>query len=191
MSANEPKDVSSAFNPAKRAALKPKARIRRAPEAPAPAPQDATALQSADVPSARTASAPTPAPASKQKPAGKTRRVGCPAYLPADLHARVRACAAEPGMNYRKVLLAAMAATQSRLGELIAHDLHGTSSVGGEDLWADTSARGSGQPKLEMFFSGLTPAQTQALNDLTQRTGARDRSHLISVALTTYLDEKE
>jgi len=190
MSANEPKDVSGAFNPAKRATLKPKTRIRRTPEASAPAPEDATALQAADVPSARTTPASKPTPARKQNTTGKSRRIGCPAYLPADLHARVRACAAEPGMNYRKVLLAAMAATQPRLSELIAHDLRSASSNGGEDLWADTSARGSG-PKLEMFFSGLTPAQTQALNDLTQRTGARDRSHLISVALTTYLDEKE
>lgn len=182
------RDVSSAFG------TRPKLQ-KRAPRPTKPA-DEATATANAPKTPAQ-ADAPTPAtapaPAAAPRTPAKKKREGITAYLPSSLAKQLKATAVEHSWSNGMVLVQAMAATHAQLPDLVRDDLGLSTDVDdAAALWQmpATSVTHAREETKEVFFSGLNAAQISALNDLTASSGARNRTHLITVALRTFLTQK-
>ena len=178
------RDVSSAFG------TRPKLQ-KRAPRPTKPA-GEAAATANAPTTPAQVA-APTPAPAAAARMPAKKKREGITAYLPSSLAKQLKATAVEHSWSNGMVLVQAMAATHAQLPDLVRDDLGLSTDVDdAAALWQmpATSVTHAREETKEVFFSGLNAAQISALNDLTTSSGARNRTHLITVALRTFLTQK-
>lgn len=178
------RDVSSAFG------TRPKLQ-KRAPRPTKPA-DEATAAANAPTTPAQVA-APAPAPAAAARTPAKKKREGITAYLPSSLAKQLKATAVEHSWSNGMVLVQAMAATHAQLPDLVRDDLGLSTDVDdAAALWQmpATSVTHAREETKEVFFSGLNAAQISALNDLTTSSGARNRTHLITVALRTFLTQK-
>lgn len=178
------RDVSSAFG------TRPKLQ-KRAPRPTKPA-DEATAAANAPKTPAQVA-APAPAPAAAARMPAKKKREGITAYLPSSLAKQLKAAAVEHSWSNGMVLVQAMAATHAQLPDLVRDDLGlSTDFDDAAALWQmpATSVTHAREETKEVFFSGLNAAQIKALNDLTDSCGARNRTHLITVALRTFLTQK-
>ena len=167
------RDVSSAFG------ARPKLQ-KRAPRAAAPTPQNTSAPQ---------ATPQNQAPAA----AAKKKREGITAYLPSSLAKQLKEAAVEHSWTNGMVLVQAMGATHAQLTELMRDDLGLNDTVDdAAALWQmpAKSVSHAREATKEVFFSGLNAAQVSALDTLAENTGARNRSHLITVALRAFLTQK-
>lgn len=173
------RDVSSAFG------TRPKLQ-KRAPRPTKPA-DEATATANAPKTPAQTVA---PAPAAAARMPAKKKREGITAYLPSSLAKQLKATAVEHSWSNGMVLVQAMAATHAQLPDLVRDDLGLSTDV--DALWQmpATSVTHAREETKEVFFSGLNAAQISALNDLTASSGARNRTHLITVALRTFLTQR-
>lgn len=127
---------------------------------------------------------PTDEPASKQADKVLTSRITV--FYPIDLKRSVELRCAQLRVTRTALVLMAMNATHTRLKDLVTADLHGHKPPQDGGLFDIPD-----QDRTDKALLSLYPTidQTTKLNELTAQTGARDRSHMISVALRAYLSD--
>lgn len=178
------RDLGATFNAGLRGALPSK---KRPPE-----PLADTAAEVAEAPT--DAPVPEATPPKKSKNRQKASQAADAAvtkgrviYLPEPTRdALATACAAQ--RKTRTVLvLEAVEATYIRLAALVAEDLKPRLVEG--PLWDSVKTPNrQHQPAKRQVFITLTIQQENVIDQLKADTGARDRSHLITVALNAHLD---
>lgn len=113
-------------------------------------------------------------------------RVSRVVYLADDLVAEVGAACARDRVTRTQLVLHALEATHQRLGDLIAQDLaprviHGT-------LFDEVvTTHRQNQPAKRQVMIQPTRTQLEVIDKLVKDSGARDRSHLVAVALSAHL----
>lgn len=131
----------------------------------------------------------TPAPGPRRPPSAAADahlRISRVVYLADDLVADVGAACARDRITRTQLVLQALEATHTHLGELIAQDLepkviHGT-------LFDEVvTTHRQNQPAKRQVMIQPTRAQLEVIDRLVTDSGARDRSHLVAVALTAHL----
>lgn len=177
------RDLGATFNAGLRGALPPKT---KAPEAAAEPTEVVDPPAAEPIPEAKTPKKTKNRRKASQSadPAATSGRV---IYLPeATRDALATACAAQ--RKTRTVLvLEAIEATYQDLPALVAESLKPRVIKG--DLWdsVETPNR-QRQPAKRQVFITLTTQQENVIEQLIEDAGARDRSHLITVALSAHLD---
>lgn len=122
-------------------------------------------------------------PASQRVQGPRINRV---VYLPDPLFRQVGAACAEQRITRTQLVLQAVEATYPQLEELIAQDLAPHVIKGTLFDTVVTSSRQQEPAKRQMMIQ-LTAQQAQVLDSLVPTCGARNRSHLVQVALSAHL----
>lgn len=122
-------------------------------------------------------------PASQRVQGPRINRV---VYLPDPLFRQVGAACAEQRITRTQLVLQAVEATYPRLEELIAQDLAPHVIKGTLFDTVVISSRQQEPAKRQMMIQ-LTAQQAQVLDSLVPTCGARNRSHLVQVALSAHL----
>lgn len=113
-------------------------------------------------------------------------RVSRVVYLADDLVAEVGAACARDRLTRTQLVLHALEATHRQLGDLVAQDLeprviHGT-------LFDEVvTTHRQNQPAKRQVMIQPTRTQLEVIDKLVKDSGARDRSHLVAVALAAHL----
>ena len=133
----------------------------------------------------------TPAP---KKPQTATttqpgrQRINVTVYVVPELHERLRSRSAATGVTVSDLVVHALAFVADHAGEAIADDLRVETGPGmGAGLFDVTPSRPVGVAKTQLGVR-MTRHNKDGLDQLTRTSGARDRSHLVSVAVRDYLD---
>lgn len=168
-------------------------RTRRPPTGPATRTgenQQPTDTQSGEDTDQDHTQGPPEAPAPARRPASAAAdahlRISRVVYLTDDLVADVGAACAKDRITRTQLVLQALEATHTHLGELIAQDLepkviHGT-------LFDEVvTTHRQNQPAKRQVMIQPTRAQLEVIDRLVTDSGARDRSHLVAVALAAHL----
>ena len=175
------RDLGSTFNPSLRGKL------------PRPTPAPAT-TPSVDPPETGDSSTPAePAQAEQKKDARPASRAtdtvvtkGRVIYLPDHVRDALSTACAAQHKTRTVMILQAVEATYQQLGELVAEDRKPRLIKGA--LWdsVQTPSRAD-QPAKRQVFIKLTAQQQAVIDQLVIDADARDRSHLIAVALSAHL----
>lgn len=174
----------------------PKTRSAKTADTPAQATQDDATSTPAPTPTLQ-ATAPAKAPAKRAATAGerasaegsKVRRT---AFIPLELQQPVATHCASTRRNRSQMVLHALAANLQELHQLVAADIAagggGAAQVEEDisDVFPDLEPTRQTVPTvpLALYF---TPDQIARIDSWVDHYGARDRSHLITVALRAYL----
>mgnify|MGYP001760850002 FL=1 len=133
----------------------------------------------------------TPAP---KKPQTATttqpgrQRINVTVYVVPALHEQLRSRSAATGVTVSDLVVHALAFVADHAGEAIADDLRVETGPGmGAGLFDVTPSRPVGVAKTQLGVR-MTRHNKDGLDQLTRTSGARDRSHLVSVAVRDYLD---
>ena len=133
----------------------------------------------------------TPAPKKAQKtPTSQPgrQRINVTVYVVPELHERLRSRSAATGVTVSDLVVHALAFVADHAGEAIADDLRVETGPGmGAGLFDVTPSRPVGVAKTQLGVR-MTRHNKDGLDQLTRTSGARDRSHLVSVAVRDYLD---
>lgn len=204
----EPGSLASQFS-----AMAPKSRPRRAapPAATTSAPKAATpktrSAKTAGTPTQTTqddtSSTPTPETTAPAKPSSKRAatagergaqgsKVRRTAFIPLELQQPVATHCASTRRNRSQMVLHALAANLQELHQLVAADIAAGGGGAGQseedisDVFPDLEPTRQTVPTvpLALYF---TPDQIGRIDSWVDHYGARDRSHLITVALRAYL----
>ena len=133
----------------------------------------------------------TPAP---KKPQTATttqpgrQRINVTVYVVPALHEQLRSRSAATGVTVSDLVVQALAFVADHAAKAVADDLRVETAPGDEaGLFDVTPSRPVGVAKTQLGVR--MPRHNKAgLDQLTQISGARDRSHLVSVAVRDYLD---
>lgn len=131
--------------------------------------------------------APDPGPARKVSTAADAAlKVDRVVYLPDDITVRLAADCARQRLTRTQMVLTALEATHQDLPELIEASL-APKVTHGALFDVVTPATRRDQPAKRQVFITPTRQQLDIIDSLRESTGARDRSHLIMVALDAHL----
>jgi len=133
----------------------------------------------------------TPAP---KKPQTATttqpgrQRINVTVYVVPALHEQLRPRSAATGVTVSDLVVQALAFVADHAAKAVADDLRVETVPGDEaGLFDVTPSRPVGVAKTQLGVR-MTRHNKAGLDQLTQISGARDRSHLVSVAVRDYLD---
>ena len=133
----------------------------------------------------------TPAP---KKPQTATttqlgrQRINVTVYVVPALHEQLRSRSAATGVTVSDLVVQALAFVADHAAKAVADDLRVETVPGDEaGLFDVTPSRPVGVAKTQLGVR-MTRHNKAGLDQLTQISGARDRSHLVSVAVRDYLD---
>ena len=133
----------------------------------------------------------TPAP---KKPQTATttqpgrQRINVTVYVVPALHEQLRSRSAATGVTVSDLVVQALAFVADHAAKAVADDLRVETVPGDEaGLFDVTPSRPVGVAKTQLG-ARMTRHNKAGLDQLTQISGARDRSHLVSVAVRDYLD---
>ena len=133
----------------------------------------------------------TPAP---KKPQTATttqpgrQRINVTVYVVPALHEQLRSRSAATGVTVSDLVVQALAFVADHAAKAVADDLRVETVPGDEaGLFDVTPSRPVGVAKTQLGVR-MTRNNKAGLDQLTQISGARDRSHLVSVAVRDYLD---
>ena len=133
----------------------------------------------------------TPAP---KKPQTATttqpgrQRINVTVYVVPTLHEQLRSRSAATGVTVSDLVVQALAFVADHAAKAVADDLRVETVPGDEaGLFDVTPSRPVGVAKTQLGVR-MTRHNKAGLDQLTQISGARDRSHLVSVAVRDYLD---
>lgn len=133
----------------------------------------------------------TPAP---KKPQTATttqpgrQRINVTVYVVPALHEQLRSRSAATGVTVSDLVVQALAFVADHAAKAVADDLRVETAPGDEaGLFDVTPSRPVGVAKTQLGVR-MTRHNKAGLDQLTQISGARDRSHLVSVAVRDYLD---
>lgn len=133
----------------------------------------------------------TPAP---KKPQTATttqpgrQRINVTVYVVPALHEQLRSRSAATGVTVSDLVVQALAFVADHAAKAVADDLRVETVPGYEaGLFDVTPSRPVGVAKTQLGVR-MTRHNKAGLDQLTQISGARDRSHLVSVAVRDYLD---
>ncbi|MES8336005.1 CopG family transcriptional regulator [Cutibacterium acnes] len=133
----------------------------------------------------------TPAP---KKPQTATttqpgrQRINVTVYVVPALHEQLRSRSAATGVTVSDLVVHALAFVADHAAKAVADDLRVETVPGDEaGLFDVTPSRPVGVAKTQLGVR-MTRHNKDGLDQLTQISGARDRSHLVSVAVRDYLD---
>ncbi|EFT01077.1 hypothetical protein, partial [Cutibacterium acnes] len=116
------------------------------------------------------------------------QRINVTVYVVPELHERLRSRSAATGVTVSDLVVHALAFVADHAGEAIADDLRVETGPGmGAGLFDVTPSRPVGVAKTQLGVR-MTRHNKDGLDQLTRTSGARDRSHLVSVAVRDYLD---
>ena len=139
-------------------------------------------------------SSPAPAaPAPRKTPAATTtqnerQRINVTVYVVPELAAELRSRSAATGVTVSDLVVQALVFVADHAGEAVADDVRLDAVTGdGGGLFDVTPSRPTGVAKTQLGVR-MTRHNKDGLDQLTQISGARDRSHLVSVAVRDYLD---
>lgn len=169
------RDLGSTFNAGLRGALPPKKKTT-------PPPESKSDEQPADAPKSPV----TPAPKKASTRADGALTNGRVVYLPEGTRDGLATACAAQHKTRTVMVLNSIEATYTKLGDLIAEDLKPLTVKGA--LW-DTVQTPSrlDQPAKRQVYITLSVQQQTVIDQLVIDSGARDRSHLITVALNAHL----
>lgn len=142
------------------------------------------ARKSTSSPTTSTSTRSTDEPASKQ--ADKTLTTRMTVFYPLDLKRSIELRCTQLRVTRTVLVLMAMNAAHARLKDLVAADLQGHKPAQGGGLFDIPDHDRTDKALLSLY---PTIDQAAKLNELTAQSGARDRSHMISVALRAYLSD--
>ena len=133
----------------------------------------------------------TPAP-KKSQTATTTQpgrqRINVTVYVVPALHEQLRSRSAATGVTVSDLVVQALAFVADHAAKAVADDLRVETVPGDEaGLFDVTPSRPVGVAKTQLGVR-MTRHNKDGLDQLTQISGARDRSHLVSVAVRDYLD---
>ena len=133
----------------------------------------------------------TPAP-KKSQTATTTQpgrqRINVTVYVVPALHEQLRSRSAATGVTVSDLVVQALAFVADHAAKAVADDLRVETVPGDEaGLFDVTPSRPVGVAKTQLGVR-MTRHNKAGLDQLTQISGARDRSHLVSVAVRDYLD---
>ena len=133
----------------------------------------------------------TPAP---KKPQTATttqpgrQRINVTVYVVPALHEQLRSRSAATGVTVSDLVVQALAFVADHAAKAVADDLRVETVPGDEaGLFDVTPSRPVGVAKTQLGVR-MTSHNKDGLDQLTRTSGARDRSHLVSVAVRDYLD---
>ncbi|OFL45930.1 CopG family transcriptional regulator [Propionibacterium sp. HMSC068C01] len=133
----------------------------------------------------------TPAP---KKPQTATttqpgrQRINVTVYVVPALHEQLRSRSAATGVTVSDLVVQALAFVADHAAKAVADDLRVETVPGDEaGLFDVTPSRPVGVAKTQLGVR-MTRHNKDGLDQLTRTSGARDRSHLVSVAVRDYLD---
>lgn len=133
----------------------------------------------------------TPAP---KKPQTATttqpgrQRINVTVYVVPALHEQLRSRSAATGVTVSDLVVQALAFVVDHAAKAVADDLRVETVPGDEaGLFDVTPSRPVGVAKTQLGVR-MTRHNKDGLDQLTRTSGARDRSHLVSVAVRDYLD---
>ena len=133
----------------------------------------------------------TPAP---KKPQTATttqpgrQRINVTVYVVPALHEQLRSRSAATGVTVSDLVVQALAFVADPAAKAVADDLRVETVPGDEaGLFDVTPSRPVGVAKTQLGVR-MTRHNKDGLDQLTRTSGARDRSHLVSVAVRDYLD---
>jgi len=133
----------------------------------------------------------TPAP---KKPQTATttqpgrQRINVTVYVVPALHEQLRSRSAATGVTVSDLVVQALAFVADHAAKAVADDLRVETDPGDEaGLFDVTPSRPVGVAKTQLGVR-MTRHNKDGLDQLTRTSGARDRSHLVSVAVRDYLD---
>ena len=133
----------------------------------------------------------TPAP---KKPQTATttqpgrQRINVTVYVVPALHEQLRSRSAATGVTVSDLVVQALAFVADHATKAVADDLRVETVPGDEaGLFDVTPSRPVGVAKTQLGVR-MTRHNKDGLDQLTRTSGARDRSHLVSVAVRDYLD---
>ena len=133
----------------------------------------------------------TPAP---KKPQTATttqpgrQRINVTVYVVPALHEQLRSRSAATGVTVSDLVVQALAFVADHAAKAVADDLRVETGPGmGAGLFDVTPSRPVGVAKTQLGVR-MTRHNKDGLDQLTRTSGARDRSHLVSVAVRDYLD---
>lgn len=113
-------------------------------------------------------------------------RVSRVVYLADDLVAEVGAACARDRITRTQLVLHALEATHQQLGDLVARDLE-PRVIRGTLFDEVVTTHRQNQPAKRQVMIQPTRAQLEVIDKLVSDSGARDRSHLVAVALAAHL----
>ena len=147
--------------------------------------------RTAEQPPVSTPATHTPAP---KKPQTATttqpgrQRINVTVYVVPALHEQLRSRSAATGVTVSDLVVQALAFVADHAAKAVADDLRVETVPGDEaGLFDVTPSRPVGVAKTQLGVR-MTRHNKAGLDQLTQISGARDRSHLVSVAVRDYLD---
>ena len=116
------------------------------------------------------------------------QRINVTVYVVPALHVQLRSRSAATGVTVSDLVVQALAFVADHAAKAVADDLRVETVPGDEaGLFDVTPSRPVGVAKTQLGVR-MTRHNKAGLDQLTQISGARDRSHLVSVAVRDYLD---
>lgn len=174
------RDLSAVFNPALRTTLPARDKTAKPP------PTVAAETEDTSTPPPATGKRTRPAAGNRSSAADDHLTSGRVVYLTEPVRDALGVACAQQHKTRTVVALEAIEATYEDLPALIAQDLAPTVVKG--KLWESVVApsRRDQPPKRQVYISP-THAQVKIINALIEQSGARDRSHLVNVAIAAHL----
>ena len=115
-------------------------------------------------------------------------RINVTVYVVPELRERLRSRSAVTGMTVSDLVVQALAFVADHATDAISDDLRAETAPGaGEGLFDLTPSQPVGVAKTQLGVR-MTRHNKAGLDQLTRMSGARNRSHLVSVAVRDYLD---
>lgn len=116
------------------------------------------------------------------------QRINVTVYVVPALHEQLRSRSAATGVTVSDLVVQALAFVADHAAKAVADDLRVETVPGDEaGLFDVTPSRPVGVAKTQLGVR-MTRHNKDGLDQLTRTSGARDRSHLVSVAVRDYLD---